>query len=390
MGFSVNKEPAQATHEALQQARINLRQEQVNLALVFSSIEFASDVTLSAIENYLPDVPVLGASGAAVIFNQEILRHGLVIVLMSFSQDIYFNTACTKEIQAKGSLSAGQELGESLLYGFKGVRRDLSLIFSDGLIVNNQDLLNGLQERLGRSFPVVGASASDNKAFARTYVYFNQEALVDACCGILWGGKFNFGLGIKHGWKPLGKPRYVTRSSGNIVYEIDAQPAAKLYTDYLATDFPSLRKELNHISTLYPLGVYLDAEQDYLLRNILNIEDDGSLTLQGDIIQGSQIRLMIGTKESCINATRQAFYDVKNGLSGRKMSIMLVFNSISRYLLLGRQANKELASIRELVTDNIPMAGLYTYGEQAPLKAIDYQGRSYSHNQTIALLGIGE
>ena len=34
------------------------------------------------------------------------------------------------------------------------------------------------------------------------------------------------------------------------------------------------------------------------------------------------------------------------------------------------------------------MAGFYTFGEQAPLKSINYQGKSYFHNQSIAILGL--
>jgi len=37
----------------------------------------------------------------------------------------------------------------------------------------------------------------------------------------------------------------------------------------------------------------------------------------------------------------------------------------------------------------MPIIGFYTYGEQAPLKAISYHGHAYSHNQTIAVLALG-
>jgi len=389
IGLSVDREPLQAAQEALQQARISIGQEPISLAIVFGSIDMSSSSILREIKSYLPNIPLLGASGAAVILNQGIFRHGLLIIFFSFLQDIYFNTACAQEIKSKTPLAAGWELGENLLYGFKGIRRDLSMLFCDGLIENNQDILNGLQEKLGRSFPIVGGSAADNLRFSHTYVYFNQDALSDAACGIIWGGKLNFGLGTKHGWYPLGKPRFVTKAAGNIVYEIDGVPAAKLYEEYLACDRAHLQKELNRVSTLYPLGVYLPGEEEYLLRNILSIGEDGSLLLQGDIAENSQVRLMIGTKESCLNAARQASADVKKGLGEHKCILLFVFDSFSRYVLLGRQAQEELRCIKEVLGEDVPLVGIYTYGEQAPLKAINYQGRVYAHNQTITMLGIG-
>ena len=390
IGLSLKEDPQQAAYEALQAARKDIHQQEVDLAVIFTSIELADPIILKTIKTYLPDTPVIGSSGLAIISNQGIFKHGLIISLFSFPKDIYFNTACIKDIKAKGPLVAGQELGESLLYGFKGVRRDLSMVFCDGLIEGNQEFLNGLQERVGKSFPLVGASASDNLRFSKTYVYFEDQILSDAACGILWGGKLNFGLGIKHGWKPLGKPRTVTKSSGNIIYEIENQPAAKLYEEYLACNLESLKKELNYISKFYPIGIYLSGEEEYLLRNILFIGNDGSLHLQGEASENSQIRLMIGTKESCLEATHYALGEVKKDLGGNKLNILFMFDSSSRYALLGRDSQKELQIIKEQLGEYTPIAGIYTYGEQAPLRAINYQGRSYLHNQTINLLAIGD
>jgi hypothetical protein len=310
-------------------------------------------------------------------------------MLLSLPKDVYLNTACVKQINAQSITNAGELLGEKLMDGFKNIRRDLGMLFCDGLMPQSSTIIYGLQEKLGRSFPLVGASASNNPASLKTYLYFNQEVYSDAACGLLWGGKLNFGLGIKHGWKFLGKARTITKSAGNVIYEIDAAPAARVYEEYLDCDLLKLRKELKYISIFYPIGIYLPGEEEYLLRNILSIEDDGSLHLHGNAPQGSQIRLMIGTKESCLQATEQSVEEVKKGLLGRPGNFIFVFDSLSRYILLGRQAKKELDIIKEGLGQDIPMIGLYTLGEQAPLRAIGYRGRAYFHNQTITILAIG-
>ncbi len=398
VGLSIDKDPVSAAKEATRLAAINLHSQKINLAIVFSSIDLACVSLLKAINASLNGrIPVIGCSSAAIISNQGVFKHGLVVMLLSLPANVYFNVACVKDIKQKTALSAGRELGEKLLYGFRDIRRDLSMIFSDGLIDEGSNLIYGLQERLGKSFPLVGASASDNMRFLRTYLYFNQEVLTDSAVGILWGGKLNFGLGVKHGWKPLGKPRTITRSEGNIIYEIDGEPAVRIYEEYLARDLTELQKEIRRISILYPIGMYLAGEQEYLLRNILSIENNGSLRLQGNAMQDSTIRLMIGTKESCLNATRQALDEAKKILfapivdtakGGIKNSVF-VFDSVSRYTLLRREANQELEIIKEGFGKDTPIIGLYTYGEQAPLKAISYQGQAYFHNQTIAILNIG-
>lgn len=243
IGISTEKDSFLATKEAVQQAIKNIHQEGVDLAIVFSSVEFAHSITIKAISGLLGSVAIAGCTSAAIITNRGIFRHGLAVMLINFSAGVYFNAATVKEISFKNALTAGEELGEKMLSNFKDVPRDLSIIFSDGLMEDGGGFIHGLQERLGRSFPLVGASASDNLRFLKTFIYSNQDVTTNAACGILLGGRLNFGLGIKHGWKPLGKPRRVTKSEGNVVYEINGDYAAKLYEEYLACDLAQLKRD---------------------------------------------------------------------------------------------------------------------------------------------------
>ena len=390
IGLSTENDPVLAAKEAVQQAKVNILAEKIDLAIVFSSIDLSCVNISKTIGLYLGDVPIIGSSGTAIISTQGIFKHGVVIMLLSLPDGVYFNTAHIKEMASKDPLDVGLQLGEKLLYGFRDVKRDLSIIFSDGLMKEGSNIIHGLQQRLGSSFPLLGASASDNLHFSKTHLYFNQDISSDAACGILFGGKLNFGLGIKHGWQPLGKFRQVTKSKGDVVYEIDGDVAANFYEEYFAYDLSKLRKELTHISVLYPIGIYVPGEKEYLLRNIRSIQDDGSLLFQGDVPEDSLIRLMIGTKESCLEATREALEEAKKNLSSHKVNFVLIFDSISRYILLGREAYKELEAVKESFGNDTPIIGLYTYGEQAPLTAIDYRGRTYFHNQTFTILAIGE
>jgi len=389
IGLSTEKDLQQAARDAVSQARASIHVQKLDLAIVFSSVEYAHPLVLSTISSLSGAIPVVGCSSLAVISNQGIFKHALAVLLLSFPEGIYFNAAAVRKVSAEGAGFAGGELGEKLSYALKNIRRDLSVIFSNGLMRDGAGFLSGIQEKLGRSFPLAGASASDNLAFKKTYQYFGEEVLTSGACGILLGGKINFGLGVKHGWKPLGKPRYVTKAGGGTVEKIDNVPAANIYCEYLACDLKQLKKELRRISILYPIGIYLSGEEEYLLRNILSIEDNGTLVFQGDVPENCMVRLMIGTKESCLSATQQAIEEVKKGLFGRPCNFLLVFDSVSRYTLLGRQAPQELEMIKEKFGRDMPIMGLYTYGEQAPLKAVNYQGKTYFHNQTLTLLAIG-
>jgi hypothetical protein len=389
IGFSDNRDHIQASNEAAGQAIVGLGKKRADLAIIFTSIEFTHPLVLKIVNNLLGGAPVIGCSSLGIITNSGIYKHGIAILLFSLDPQIFLNIALVKDISNKTPVAAGRELGEKLLYGCKEIRRNLSLILSDGMMSDGTSLINGLQENLGRSFPLIGASASDNHAYVKTFQYFNRELLTDSCCGLLFGGKMNFGFGIKHGWKALGKIRYVTRSEGNIIKEINGEPAVKLYEDYFAKDSMELAKELRRISIFYPIGIYLEGEKEYLLRNIISIKDDGSLITQGDIPQGSPIRLMIGTKDSCLAAAVTSCEEAKRNLGTHKAKLVMVFDSASRFTLLGRRCVRELEIIKAVFGENTPLIGIYTYGEQAPLKSINYLGRAYFHNQSINVLALG-
>ncbi|HQP91656.1 MAG TPA: FIST C-terminal domain-containing protein, partial [Candidatus Omnitrophota bacterium] len=207
--------------------------------------------------------------------------------------------------------------------------------------------------------------------------------------GAVFAGENIFGIGVRHGWKPLGKPRAITEVKGNVIKTIEGRPAVSIYEDYFSKSRAEIEKQLVRMSTYYPLGLYVPGETEYLLRNALRIDADGGLICQGDATEGSEARIMMGTKEWALEAANQAAEEAKEALQGKEMRGALIFESISRAKLLGRLTEKELSRIKEVLGD-IPFLGICTYGEQAPLKSLEHYGETYFHNETLAVLTIGE
>ncbi len=389
LGLSTQRDPILAAKEAVIKARTDIYNAKISLALVFSSIDLSGSTTLKVIANFIEGAQILGISTTAIFSNQGLFKHGLAVMLISLKDDTYITTACVKNIKEAAPSAAGEELANNLLAGLKGSPRGLSLMFSEGLTKHGSEITGAFQKKLGASIPLLGAMTSSNLSSQETYIYSNQELLRNATAGLLFGGKLVFGLGTQHGWMPIGKPHRVTNSSGNIVNEIDGLPASKLYEDYTGKNITQLKEELRRISIYYPLGIRLEGEKEFLLRNVLEIKENGSLIFQGDIAQDSSIRIMIGTKETCLAAASQAVEQAKKALGEHPCKFALVFSSLSRYILLGRHAKKELDIIKEKLGENVPIVGIYTHAEQAPLKATSYLGNAYLHNQTINVLTIG-
>ena len=390
LGFSQLQDPLQAVNEAVGEAIIRLGKIPANLAFIFTSTEFAYPLVLETANNLLKETSIFGCSSSGIITNKGAFKHGVAVLLLNLGKQTFFNLAAVKNIDNKTfNPLSGKELGNKLLYGFKNVPRSLSIILSDKLVTEGVNLINELQTRIGKSFPLIGASTSDNFAKNKTFQYLDQELLSESCSGILFGGKFDFGFGIKHGWLSLGKIHSITEASGNVIKKIDGLPAIRLYEDYFAKNATELAKELQRLSVFYPLGIYLPGEEEYLLRNIASIKDDGSLVTQGDIPRYSKIRLMISTEESRLEATASACKEAKTGLGNKKIKFVIVFASAARFSISEKQNEKELRVIKEIFGEDTPLIGIYTNGVQAPLKSINYMDQTYFHNQSTNILAIG-
>jgi len=173
-------------------------------------------------------------------------------------------------------------------------------------------------------------------------------------------------------------------------------PGVSVYTNYIRKEYfgkeiSELRKELKRLSVFYPLGIKVSDKREYLLRSVASIRYDGSLIFRGEVPEGSVVRLMISSKESCLSSAAQAAQIAVNSLRGKRIRFALILNSFARFVLLGRLAAQEIKLVRDIVGD-VPLAGIYTLAEEAPLSSVNYNflGETYFHNNSIAVLAVAE
>jgi hypothetical protein len=388
VGFSEKKDPFLAASEAAKTALYQIHHRPITLAFLFSTIHFAHQRLLDGIHYALGNVKLLGCTGSSVIWPETISNYGVGLMLISMDH-VTFGQAQGVGIKARGARQVGEDFARQALKNLNTPQRDLALIFCDGIVENGSDLLKGIKDILGLSFPIFGASAADNFCFHKTYQYFDKEILSDSVTGLIFSGENIFGMGLRHGWKPLGRPHTITNVKGNVIKTIEEKPAVAIYEEYFGKSRKEIEKTLIEMSIYYPLGLYVPGETEYLLRNVLRIDEDGGLVCQGDASVGSDVRLMMGTKEWALDAATQAAQEAKDSLNGKEVKGALVFESISRNKLLGRLTERELSRIKQ-VLGNVPILGICTYGEQAPLKSLEHYGETYFHNETLAILAIGE
>jgi len=394
-GVSTAKDDFSAIEEAVRIAKSKkVNKEKIDLAIIFNSTSSPTPAIIKNLSILLARVPLIGGTTGGFFSEQGIFKHGIVVMLITFPEGVYFTTASIPGISTGNAVASGESMGEKLLFGFKNVPRSLGLLFFDKLTENCNGFISGLQEKLGRSFPCIGAALITPDKNDQGRLFFNDGAVSDACAGILFGGKLSFGIGLRHGWKPLGKPHTITSTSDNIIHKIDDQPAIQLYEEYLSYDFPRLKKEFKTLSTLYPIGIRIPGQNEYLLRSIVDIKNDGSLVCHGQVPPNSVTRLMISTKETCLEATKEAIDEAKAQLESHAVKfhkektsrMVIVFSSMPRALSLGKGTMTEWQLIKGAFGPETSIIGINTLSELAPLMSSSYMGQAYFQNQMISFL----
>jgi len=386
VGNSKRPDSFQAGAEAAQKALESMGQLHPDLVLVFASTRFDQEALLKGVTSATQDAPLAGCSTAGEILPTGFSRRSIVVMAIR-SDSMQFSVGMGSHV-SKNPHDAGHDAAFDASQA-KLPNPHVFLAFPDGLTGNGAQVIRGIQEVLGLSFPIVGGSAGDDFGFKKTYQYFNGKVFTDSVVGVLLSGPIALGIGTRHGWKPLGKPRIVTQSERNVVRALDGHSAANLYDTYFGKNDELLDSNaLVDMSVVYPLGLPVPEEEEYLLRNVMRVASDGSVVYAGEIPEGSEVRLMMGSKERAMEASQLAAQQAMIGLAPRLPRFGLAFSSCSRMRLFGQNAWREVAAIRSELGENVPIIGFYGYGEQAPMKAAGFRGRSYFHNETLVVLAI--
>lgn len=382
----------EAGHEAATLALNQIDEQTAHLVLVFSSPYYARAELLEGVRSAVGPTPLLGCTDAGSLTREGPVHHA-VAVLLVHADGLEIRPGAGDKLAADPE-EAGRAMAQQALDGRLGSGSGpgaLLLTFCEGGRGNLSAVLRGAQKVVGKAFPIVGAAAADDHLFADTTQYCLSYLLKDSTVGFLLGGSVKFGVGTRHGWTSISRPRTVTRAEGAVLMEIDGLPALSIYRDYIGTSVDALTDEtLARATAVYPLGFEVDGEHEPLLRFPLRFSPERHLVCSGEIEEGTQVRLMMGTREGVVQSARQAAEAARDAMGGAAVRAGLVISSFARERVMGREAGREMRAIRDVLGEGVPLVGLYAYGEMAPSGLGDLGGASRYRNDSVVVLTIGE
>ena len=277
-----------------------------------------------------------------------------------------------------------KQLGEHLYNQMP--KEDLKHLFvlSEGSFVNGSSLIAGLESNLLSGLSITGGMCGDDARFEKTLASYKEDPKEGEVVLIgFYGSTLEISYASYGGWIPFGPERVITKAEGNILYEIDGQPALDLYKKYLGDK----SSELPQASLLYPLNVTPHGKKEPVVRTILNIDNDAqSMILAGDAPVNSRVQLMMASVDGIAQgAFSAAKYGIKNRTTAPELALLV--SCIGRKLVMNQRVEEEIVHVREVIGLQVPIAGFYSYGEMAPFNG---ETACELHNQTMTLTLISE
>jgi hypothetical protein len=356
-----------------------------SLVIYFGSREaLACGGRYSELRKSFPAAHIVGCSTGGQINNDDISDDEIVAAAIGFDAT-KLRLSRQEVTDARLSKDCGEAIGRELRAA------DLAGVFvlSDGLNVNGSELVAGISKVIGPKIPLTGGLAGDGADFLQTLVGADcaPRARTIAAVGF-YGSAIQVGHGSAGGWDLFGPRRYVTKSAGNVLFELDGKPALDLYERYLG---PEESKGLPSSALLFPIQVHdVEKPETAVVRTVLAVDHTArSMTFAGDIPQGWAAQFMRGNLNRLAAGAADAARQARNGVSAcdadERFSILV--SCIGRRLLMGQRANDEVeAAGVELGRDTVRL-GFYSYGEISPHAK---SGLCELHNQTMTVTTLAE
>jgi hypothetical protein len=212
-----------------------------------------------------------------------------------------------------------------------------------------------------------------------------------ACVG-LYGDQLHLAHGSFGGWEPFGPARKVTRCAHNVLFELDGESALDVYKRYLGEH----AKELPASGLLFPLAMLgQDHSEVGLIRTILAVdEEQGSLTLAGDIDPEGYLRLMHASTDTLVSGAETAAQAAAESASAAQASqqqsgpgLALLVSCVGRKLVMGGRTEEEVEAVADALGQGAVISGFYSYGEISPFTG---EVACKLHNQTMTITYLTE
>ncbi len=352
----------------------------VNIVFLFGDTDAVKDEKrFYELAELFPNAKIVGCSSSGNILNSQVTKFSIVATAISF--DKAFVEISSINFKNGDDI---EQISQNLINNLPKENLKHIFLMSDGLLFNGSELIRGIN-KINKFASVTGGMAGDGARFSETYVIANDIPSQGTIVAVgFYGDSLTVQSGCFAGWSEFGAVRTITKSVGNVLYEIDGEPALDLYKKYLG----EYASQLPNSGLRYPLNIKEKEDSSHeVIRTLLGVnEENKSITFAGDVPVGFKARLMKPDIDELIEGAGKAA-EVINKIND-KSALGLIVSCVGRKIVMNQLIDDELEIMQEILGKNVLLSGFYSYGEIAPFE--DNLLNCELHNQTMTLTTIYE
>jgi methyl-accepting chemotaxis protein len=383
-GFSAGEEAASIALRKLGSSK------KPDVAITFISAEYNYEEALKGLEKIIGNVPILGCSSAGEFTEEKVAKKAIACALIS-SETHKFYQGYSNHLK-KNPLKAVETASQNFPKEVPDFPYPSAMLLIDGLAGQGEEAVLAASSVLGPKVKIFGGAAADNLDFKKTVVFDKGKALSDSVSVGFAVSKKPIMISVKHGHTPLSEPLNVTKSKGNILYEINGKQALEVWKEKLKetsdsswNDFKRAKSSTDISKILLRHEAGLMTGSNYKVRFPVSANPDGSLNFVCTITEGSVIKIMDSNEQGQIRSAREAAEQAIVQARGIKIAGALIFDCVCRSSFLKEKFKDAVAEIKKVLKD-IPFIGFETYGEIA-MEVGQFSG---FHNATTVIVLIPE
>lgn len=358
--FTSEPDSSRAGNDLAAKISQKLNDQAPDVVIVFASSIYDYHQLLHAVNTSCRPSVLVGSSSAGE-FTSSDFGTDSACALAIHSDDMKFTAGIAQHLSGSRESAA-----DDLVKALKGTgefhyKYHSAMVFADALSGYTDELIDQLTEKTAGIYQFFGGGAGDNAQFKKTHVFMGEQAYTDAAVILEMLSNKPIGIGVSHGWKPVGDKMKVTDAQGMRLISINAMPAVEMIEEYAKSTNQSFNKS-NPIPFFLHNVLGVELADGYKLRVPLAVQEDGSLLLASDIPKGATIRFMSTDSSSTQHAALTAANSAMIQLEGNKPNVALFFDCVATRLRMGTNFGYELEEVKNAISA-VNYAGCNTYGQ---------------------------
>ena len=384
-GWSTKDNIKDAVYEAVSNVKKQLNGSTPQYAILFTTVGYNTTEVVKEVKNLLPKTKLYGGTSMLAVMTKDGFHQGKVgslAILAIDSKKIDFGVGGANIDNFSSAREAGKYAIQNAIKNAGKEGQIPKIILMTGSVGNEEGILQGIADVVGKGVPVIGGSSGDNdltgkwKQIANNNIYNNGVALTAIFT------KLKIGWAYEAGYLKTEHKGTITKAKGRIIYEINNKSAAEVYNEWTGG---TISKELETGGAViskteyYPLAKVIQKGPEiyYLSIHPLSVNlPEKSLTVFANVKNGDKILLMHGNWELLLNRAQTTPHKAmisKYIFPGEPYFGIYTFCA-GTMLAIPEQERPKIPALVNNELGGVPFIGTFTFGEQGPLGDSNHHG----------------